>query len=104
MTDDHATADSIQHIDNDLVRVTEWRFAPGAATGFHTHEMDYVIVPLADGRLRLIDAGGKATESEMRQGKSYFREAGVQHDVINAGDDPFAFVEIEIKPRQNTGG
>src|SRR5690606_7307755 len=28
-------------IDNDRVRVTEWRFAPGAETGFHVHEMDY---------------------------------------------------------------
>ena len=32
-------------IDNERSRVTEWRFAPGAATGFHRHEYDYVIVP-----------------------------------------------------------
>ena len=38
-------------IDNAKVRVTEWRFAPGAETGFHTHGMDYVVVPLGDGRL-----------------------------------------------------
>ena len=36
-------------IDNERVRVTEWRFAPGAATGWHRHEMDYVVVPMADG-------------------------------------------------------
>ena len=27
-------------IDNDHLRVTEWRFAPGAATGYHRHEHD----------------------------------------------------------------
>ena len=32
-------------IDNERTRVTEWRFTPGAATGFHRHEYDYVIVP-----------------------------------------------------------
>ena len=31
-------------IDNERVRVTEWRFAPGAATGWHRHEYDYVVV------------------------------------------------------------
>ena len=40
-------------IDNDRVRVTEWRFAPGTETGWHTHEMDYVVVPLYDGTLRI---------------------------------------------------
>ena len=42
-------------IDNDAVRVTRWHFAPGAATGWHTHEFDYVIVPLTAGTLRLVE-------------------------------------------------
>ncbi|MCY3830662.1 MAG: cupin, partial [Rhodospirillaceae bacterium] len=25
-------------IEDERVRVTEWRFAPGAATGYHVHE------------------------------------------------------------------
>jgi quercetin dioxygenase-like cupin family protein len=41
-------------IDNERVRVTEWRFAPGAAaTGWHRHPMDYVVVPMVDGELEL---------------------------------------------------
>jgi quercetin dioxygenase-like cupin family protein len=43
-------------VDNERVRVTEWRFAPGAATGWHRHELDYVVVPMTTGRLR-IDTG-----------------------------------------------
>lgn len=30
-------------IDNDRVVVTEWRFAPGAQTGWHVHALDYVV-------------------------------------------------------------
>ena len=37
-------------IDNERVRVTLWRFAPGEATGWHRHECDYVVVPLVTGR------------------------------------------------------
>jgi quercetin dioxygenase-like cupin family protein len=84
-------------IDNARVRVTEWRFAPGAATGWHRHEMDYVIVPLADGELELVGPGGECTRAQLRQGVPYFRQAGVEHDVINANAFEFAFVEIELK-------
>ena len=40
-----------QLIDNERVRVTEWRFRPGEATGWHRHEFDYVVVPVTTGQL-----------------------------------------------------
>jgi quercetin dioxygenase-like cupin family protein len=83
-------------IDNDRVRVTEWRFAPGAETGFHRHEMDYVVVPLYDGTLR-IETAGDVMEAELRHGVSYARLAGAEHNVINSNSFEFAFVEIELK-------
>lgn len=83
-------------IENDSVRVTRWRFAPGAATGWHRHEYDYVIVPLADGTLRLVEPDGERV-SELKTGEPYFREAGVEHDVVNATGDAYSFVEIELK-------
>ncbi len=83
--------------DNDRVRVTEWRFAPGAETGFHVHEMDYVVVPSGDGRLKLVSPEGEETFAELKNGQSYFRQAGVHHNVINASEHEFAFVEIELK-------
>ena len=46
-------------VDNDRVRVTEWRFASGAATGWHRHEHDYVIVPMTTGRLRITNREGR---------------------------------------------
>ena len=84
-------------IDNDKVRVTEWRFAPGAETGFHTHGMDYVVVPLGDGRLKLVDGKGVESFADLKHGVSYARQTGVHHNVINANAFEFAFVEIELK-------
>ena len=84
--------------DNDRVRVTQWSFAPGAETGFHVHEMDYVVVPGGDGRLKLVAPDGEESFAELRQGQSYFRRAGVHHNVINANDYAFSFVEVELKP------
>jgi beta-alanine degradation protein BauB len=83
-------------VDNERVRVTEWRFAPGAATGWHRHEYDYVIVPLTDGVLRLLEPDGER-DSELRIGVPYFRETGVEHDVVNANVYDFRFIEVELK-------
>ncbi|MGI9307500.1 MAG: cupin domain-containing protein [Gammaproteobacteria bacterium] len=81
---------------NARARITQWAFAPGAETGWHRHEYDYVVVPMADGDLLLEDKNGNSRAS-LSAGKSYFRFAGVEHNVINANDYPFAFVEIELK-------
>ncbi|MEQ1874423.1 MAG: cupin domain-containing protein [Ilumatobacteraceae bacterium] len=84
-------------IDNDRVIVTEWRFAPGAETGWHRHAHDYVVVPLADGKLRITGLDGQTTEAALRHGVSYTRAAGVEHNVINANAFEFAFVEVELR-------
>ncbi len=83
-------------IDNAAVRVTEWRFAPGAATGWHHHEHDYVVLPMTTGRLAITAPDGPAT-ADLVAGQSYARPAGVEHDVRNANAFEFVFVEIEIK-------
>ena len=83
-------------IDNPRVRVTEWRFAPGAATGWHRHEFDYVVVPLSDGKLKIVE-GGEERIADLKKGVPYFRSVGVEHDVINANAFEYAFIEIEMK-------
>ena len=84
-------------VDNDRTRVSEWRFAPGAATGWHRHAYDYVVVPMRDGNLKLVTEGGNEQIAELKAGVPYFRNAGVEHDVINANDFEYVFVEIEFK-------
>ena len=83
-------------IENERVAVTEWRFAPGAETGWHRHQYDYVVVPQRTGKLLLKTKDGDSV-SDLTAGKSYFRKAGVEHNVVNAGDDEFVFIEIEMK-------
>ncbi len=85
-------------IDREEIRVTEWRLAPGAVTGPHRHDFDYLVVPLTDGLLRAISASGQ-TETPLQPGRPYFRKAGVEHDVSNAGATPLGFLEIELKDR-----
>ncbi len=96
MSADRPAATPTVLIDNDRVRVTEWRFEPGAATGWHRHEMDYIVTPMTTGKLRIESADG-ATEAPLEAGKPYFREIGVEHDVINANDYVFVFIETELK-------
>ena len=90
------TAKSTVCIENERVVVTEWRFAPGDNTGWHRHGHDYVIVPLMDGKLKLETRDG-TNFAEMKKGVPYFRNEGVEHDVINANDSEYAFIEIELK-------
>lgn len=91
------TAQATVHVDNDRTRVTEYRFAPGDATGWHRHEFDYVITPVTNGRVRIVGPEGNEGEAQMVAGRSYFREKGVEHDVINAGEQELRFVEVEWK-------
>ena len=90
-------AKSDVQIDNDEVRVTEWCLAPGAATGHHRHEMDYVIVPVTDSDMTIVAPDGSRSVAKLQIGKSYFRKAGVEHDVLNETKDEIVFLEIELK-------
>jgi quercetin dioxygenase-like cupin family protein len=90
------TAKAIKHIENDRLIVTEYRFRRGDNTGWHRHAHDYVVVPLADGRLKLVTAAGE-NFAEMKKGAPYFRKAGVEHDVVNASEGDYAFIEVELK-------
>ena len=95
------TARPTVQIDNDRVRVTEWRFAKkGDNTGWHRHEYDYVVVPLFDGVLEIDLGDGERVTAQMQNGVPYYREIGVEHDVINGNDFECAFVEVELlEPR-----
>jgi quercetin dioxygenase-like cupin family protein len=86
--------------DNERVRITEWRMPPGSTTGWHRHGLDYVVVPLTDGRLRLLGPDGQATITELSAGGAYFRRAGVEHETFNASEGIFRFIEVEIKSHQ----
>lgn len=90
------TAKGTLLIENDRVKVWEWRFPHrGANTGWHRHEHDYVVVPLFNGVLEIETPDGPVV-AELQHGVPYFRDLGVEHDVINGNDFECAFIEIEV--------
>ena len=84
-------------IDDTQVKVTRWDFSPGAETGWHTHAMDYIVVPLTGGTLNAELPSGSIVENQLTVGTSYARPAGVNHNIINGNKKPFSFIEIELK-------
>jgi mannose-6-phosphate isomerase-like protein (cupin superfamily) len=49
------------------------------------------------GTIRLESASG-SSEAELVSGRSYYREAVIEHDVVNSGETEVVFVEVELKP------
>jgi quercetin dioxygenase-like cupin family protein len=91
-----SNAISTVQIEDERVIVTEWRFSPGAETGWHTHLFDYIVVPQTTGKLRIVAHGGE-TLSSLTAGQTYARLKGVEHNVINVNEYEFVFIEIELK-------
>lgn len=65
--------------------VTERRFPPGAATDWHKHEMDYVVVPMTSEKLKPVLKDGTETTAELTAGQSCYRIAGVEHNLLKMG-------------------
>lgn len=84
-------------LENDSVRVTEWRFAPRSSTGHHRHQYPYVVVPFTTCQLLAVGSGGDSQVTRLVVGEPYYRPAGVEHDVRNPNDFEVVFIDIELK-------
>ena len=83
-------------VDDGRIRVTRWHFEAGASTGMHTHEFDYVVVPITGGNFTITQSDDSTVAMLQVPGQSYSRSVGVTHDVTNAGHEVAVFVEIEL--------
>ena len=95
MTPTRPQAVAREMISGARVKVTEWRFVAGAETGWHRHGYDYVVVPMTTGKLLLEEKVGNRI-AELTAGEPYAREIGVEHNVVNANDFEFVFIEVEL--------
>lgn len=86
-------------VEDEAVRVTRFDFVPGAETGWHRHSMDYVIIAVTECHMSLEEPGGGTREVVVAAGEAYKRPAGVEHNVVNRGEAPMHFIEIELKIR-----
>ena len=93
-------AESTPLVDDERVRVTRFDFAPGAETGWHVHEFDYVIATFTPCSMLLEEPGGASREAAFEAHEVYSRPAGVEHNVVNNGSAPMSFIEVEIKRGQ----
>ena len=82
--------------DDGRLRVTRWSFEPGTETGVHTHEFDYVVVPITGGHLTSTPSSGDVIEMHQVAGESYARDKGATHNVRNNSSLFVEFVEIEL--------
>ena len=55
------------------------------------------------GLLRIEGKDG-VSEAELVTGRSYTRKEGVEHNVINANDFEFVFIEVELKEKTRGTG
>ena len=84
-------------IENDKTIVTKWSFDVGDSTGHHTHEYNYIVVPMLDGELKVIDNNNNESISRLTKGGVYYREKGIKHNVFNNNSFPYSFIEVELK-------
>jgi quercetin dioxygenase-like cupin family protein len=83
--------------DDDRVRITTWTFQDGEDTGHHTHEYDYIVVPISGGTFTVDEADGSTRELNQQAGTAYQGRAGAEHNVINRSGHTAVFVEVELK-------
>jgi len=82
------------------VAAARHEFEPGGETGWHRHARDYVIVAITDCHMRLEEPKGEFRDVDVPSGEAYHRAAGVEHNVINRGEDRMVFVEVEFGSSQ----
>ena len=83
-------------IQDDRVRVTRFDFAPGAETGWHVHGPDYVITAVTECDMLIEEPDGGTRFVTVDAEAAYRRDAGTRHNVVNHGDAPMSFVEVEL--------
>jgi quercetin dioxygenase-like cupin family protein len=86
--------------ENERVRVWDLQLPPGASTGLHRHDTDFLYVVIGDGELQTRFADGTADPPRsMHDGDVRFREVGegIVHAGVNVGTQPWRNIVVELK-------
>ncbi len=83
--------------EDDKTRITSWRFAPGAETGWHYHGFDYVTIQKSGGRLKLENEAGEIKFIDYREDVTVAYSAPIRHKATNVSDEEVRVIEIEYK-------
>ena len=82
-------------LENDRVRVLEYRGAPGVKAEMHSHP-DLVAVAIGGGKVKFTLGSGETAEAEMADGEAQFFGA-TDHRTENIGTTELHVVLIELK-------
>jgi ketosteroid isomerase-like protein/quercetin dioxygenase-like cupin family protein len=86
-------------LENDMVRVCEVTFKPGASVAVHSHpqHLVYVITP---GKLKITPVGAAPVEVDFKPGQAVWSPAET-HSAINAGKTELRGLVVELKEAQD---
>jgi quercetin dioxygenase-like cupin family protein len=84
-----------QKLDNDHVRVLEYRTKPGVKEAMHSHGPSVIYV-VVGGKFRSTTADGKSQEIEYKTGDVVWREA-LTHSGENIGTTELRAILVEMK-------
>lgn len=82
-------------VDNDRVRVYEWRLKPGEREQMHSHP-DGVLIILADAKIKSTSPDGTSTTATLVNGDVKWRPA-LSHSLENVGNTEAHAVAVELK-------
>jgi quercetin dioxygenase-like cupin family protein len=82
-------------LENDAVRVVEFRMKQGARSEMHSHPQSVAIV-LDDQRLKFTFPNGKSEAVDLKRGQAVWLDA-LSHTVENTGTEDAAGVLVELK-------
>jgi beta-alanine degradation protein BauB len=82
-------------LDNDRVRVLEWRLKPGEKEKMHSHP-DGIVIVLADATLKSTSPDGTSTTNALVNGDVKWRSA-MSHSLENVGSTEAHALAVELK-------
>jgi quercetin dioxygenase-like cupin family protein len=82
-------------LENDAVRVVEFRIKQGAKSEMHSHPRSVAIV-LNDQRLKFTFPNGKTEKADLERGQTVWLD-GLSHAVQNVGTEDVSSVVVELK-------
>ena len=92
-------ADSVHlKLENNRVRVLESILQPGGKEKMHSHP-SYVVYVIKGGRVRIRNADGKTSETDLKAGDVVFRDP-VTHWGENIGTTEIAEIMVELKSQE----
>ena len=90
-------ADFTLLFEDQKTKITSWRFDPGAETGWHLHNFDYVTIQKSGGRLKLESEDGNVKFIEYKNDKTVGYTSPVKHNATNVSNEEVQVIEIEYK-------